>query len=169
MNPIEKDPPSKASLNEQIIVNQNEIVKFAWLAGFIDGEGSIGIYRERDKRKGENYFHLRASLSIANTNKPALEKAKEIIGGGTIIEHTTRIVGHKTTYHLMLRESQLLLETLLKISSYLVIKDKQAHLVADFIDRRLSKKGRGRYNPYDEEDYQNFQLLKMFNMKGVVV
>lgn len=53
----------------------------AWLAGFIDGEGSIGIYRKKS-------IHARAShdygvrILAVNTNQEVMEYIKVLVGSG---------------------------------------------------------------------------------------
>ena len=45
-----------------------EPAALAWAAGFIDGEGSLSLAKERDPRKGPTYFHYRPMLQVVNTN-----------------------------------------------------------------------------------------------------
>ena len=61
-----------------------------YLAGFIDGEGSFGIY----KNKNCFVFHL----SIANTNLQILEKIQKEYGGK--IHKTIKKGKYKTIYYL---------------------------------------------------------------------
>src|SRR5258706_11247130 len=51
----------------------SEEVQLAWLAGIIDGEGTIGIYN-RNKTK----THRVVNLTIVNSDEVILSKAKEI-------------------------------------------------------------------------------------------
>ena len=57
-----------------------EITKIAWLAGLIDGEGSIGMYAQRMKRKDGRYiiFH-RYQVTIANDDVNIIAEAMKII------------------------------------------------------------------------------------------
>lgn len=130
--------------------------QLAWLAGFIDGEGSIGIYNEKDKRKGSNYSRFRPSLQIANTNKNSLIFAKEIIGDGNVIEQKGRYIknpNNKICYVYNLRKPSKLVDILNLLIPFLKIKQRQAILLADYCDRRIAIKGKGRYAPYENEDY----------------
>src|SRR3989344_3445329 len=73
-------------------MNTSDIVKYAydldraWLAGFIDGEGFIGIIYQLKKKTNTNsatprYFPL---LVIANCNRESLEYVKVILGEGKV-------------------------------------------------------------------------------------
>lgn len=56
-------------------------IEKAWLAGFIDGEGSIGIYRKKSKHgRGGHDFGVR--LLVVNTNQAAMDYVKALTGCG---------------------------------------------------------------------------------------
>jgi len=54
-----------------------------WLSGIIDGEGHLGLYRNRQKRYG-NGFAWSVRIGIANTNLDALRFIKSMLGVGFI-------------------------------------------------------------------------------------
>lgn len=49
----------------------------AYLAGIIDGEGTVGIYSRGGARRGEYQFHM----SVVNTHEPTLHLLREHLGG----------------------------------------------------------------------------------------
>lgn len=53
-----------------------------WLAGFFDGEGHLGIYRDRPEAYGTQYYSLR--LVIGNTDLKVLEAIQAYTGVGRI-------------------------------------------------------------------------------------
>ena len=65
--------------------NYSEIQK-AWLAGFIDGEGYIGITFQRNKetRKSSATPKYHPFLIIVNTNKNILDIIMDFIGDGRL-------------------------------------------------------------------------------------
>ena len=55
-------------------------VAVAWAAGFIDGEGYIGIYLPATGRNGERY--PQPQIQAYNNDVEPLEDLKELFGGG---------------------------------------------------------------------------------------
>jgi len=51
----------------------------AWLAGFIDGEGNIGVAFHKNDRKNPNYRVFRIHVNISNTDVLAIEKVTRIL------------------------------------------------------------------------------------------
>ena len=99
-----------------------------WLAGFVDGEGSIGINRERDKRKGPDYFSYRASLQIAQTTRGVLDDAREICNGGAVTEVATANERQARQFHYQLRKRGSLFAALEQLIPYLRVKRPHAQL-----------------------------------------
>jgi hypothetical protein len=60
-------------------------IDVAWLAGFFDGEGTIGTYRG-----GRGGKHLSLFISIPNTHKPSLRRCQAVTGCGTVIPQKTK-------------------------------------------------------------------------------
>ena len=50
--------------------------KLAWLAGFIEGEGTFAIYHQ--KRKGTAGDQLRATISVTNTDPGLINECRKI-------------------------------------------------------------------------------------------
>ena len=55
-------------------------IEAAWLAGFIDGEGTISSYMSGRQRR-----HVSWLLSVPNTVRGSLERCKEITGAGSVL------------------------------------------------------------------------------------
>jgi LAGLIDADG endonuclease len=71
--------------------------ELAYLAGFIDGEGSISIFSSSSKSKGKIYPRLRLILSAYNTNEAVLQWIKSRFGG-TVIRVKRSRRQHKQCY-----------------------------------------------------------------------
>jgi hypothetical protein len=114
-----------------------------WLAGFVDGEGSIGISRRDIGKKYPNY---KVFFCITNTNKEILEKIKEFAGNigyiqqhikkkNPLLESNKSRFGKKETYDFSLSKKQAK-EFLKLIYPYLQVKKRQAELVINFPEQR---------------------------------
>ncbi len=56
--------------------------ELAWLAGFIDGEGSLGIERRRHVLKGGRIVHrFMPKMSVTNTHLPTIKKVARMTNG----------------------------------------------------------------------------------------
>ncbi len=104
------------------------IAQAAYLAGLVDGEGSILLY----KRGTGSAMRL----SVANTNLQLLQWCQTITGVGNIAgRKPINAAKHKASY-LWLVNSQAGCSVLVQIRPYLVAKAKQADIAIEF-QRRL--------------------------------
>ncbi len=109
------------------IDRKTEVRKFkkeeaSWLAGVIDGEGSIGLYNYG--REGR-----RVCIQLANTNKEFVCKVRRIVGCGSQINRTgwhKSHKGRKALYLYSLKGSNRCYRALKQIVPYLIIKRKKA-------------------------------------------
>lgn len=93
-------------------MNMDEIAKDAYLAGIVDGEGCIGIYKEHDKRPGRRTYY-RVSIIVVQKDPTIPLWIYENYGGkldmvtrtkGYSPGHYARWVANGTTaYHIMKR------------------------------------------------------------------
>lgn len=108
-------------------------VELAYIAGLIDGEGSLSLNRNK------KYF--KPCMRIANTYRPVLEWVRERIGGKVYIR-VRKNPKHKTLFvhYLQCKELQAFLPI---ITPYLIIKFPQALLIADYLQysKDLSTRG----------------------------
>ena len=109
----------------------------AWLAGIIDGEGTIGIWSNGKSSRRTNYV---AHLQVGNTNTQMLLRIVEFTGCGTINSGKARRENHKQLYKWRVNPMQIR-GILPQIEPYLVIKRFQAQLVIEYL--RMQKDGRG--------------------------
>lgn len=105
-----------------------------YLAGAIDGEGTICITKVRGNVK---YGRLYPIVSIVNTDRHMLEICQKYLHGlGRVGIHTRNYEGRKSIYYLKLSKFSHVIRVLREIAPYLVVKQKQAKLMLEFLEIR---------------------------------
>lgn len=147
--------------------------ELAWLAGIIDGEGTINIVKKPDRKRkdGTRRYNYWTLLQLSNTNEILIMKVIEImkkLGTNPYIWEKAETEKWKKSYQLSLQRMTKVKKILDQIKPYLIAKKPQAEIVLNFINSRLSKfqKGRGRYNPYTEEEIKWIEEIKKLNHRG---
>ena len=105
----------------------------AYIAGFLDGDGSIMILTQKKSDMKSPYFVL--TITIANTNEKVLFWLKKKIGGNLTTPKNrnikSKIIGWKKIQMWRIREKRA--ENLVRqLLPYLIIKIKQAKLALKF-------------------------------------
>ncbi len=100
---------------------------WAYVAGIIDGEGTIRFRKTTTTRAGEKLPTFHGKLTVANTYRPLIEWFKNTFGGGITSSRRDRPVNHLPCYNWVLgrREGSLILERCLP---FLRIKKERALL-----------------------------------------
>jgi hypothetical protein len=96
-------------------------VEKSYLAGIVDGEGTIGLWRHH---KNETQT---PNVTVANNSLELLEWIKARVGG-TIISKKKRLAHHSDSYAWSIRQNRAI-EFLNDIKEYLIIKRPQAELI----------------------------------------
>jgi len=123
----------------------------AYIAGLIDGEGTIRI--SHDKKYRGSYW---PRVSIANSNENLLKWVKTKIGLGYI----SKKKGKPHEYWCEGYNVKPLLDAILP---YLKVKRKHAELALKFLEKRLSRK---RWlDPYTAEELEIVEELRKLNEK----
>ena len=160
----------KATPSEEMLIDNSGENKLAWIAGFIDGEGSLGLNKEFDPRKGENYFHYRPALQIVNTDKEAVEAVYRFVGEGdfrSIDRYKEEGKPYQEVHRFVLRKQQPLLQLLRQLLPYLIVKKRRAELLIEYIEGRKNAEGRGWFKPATPKDSEIFEQLKQLNLRGL--
>jgi len=105
-----------------------EDVDLARLAAFVDGEGSIALYRNNKKSAGCSYA---LELSVSNTDIRLVQWIKETFGFG-FVRTNIKPQRWRTLYQWECYSRQAE-EVLRAIYPFLIIKREQADLVFDFL------------------------------------
>ena len=141
---------------------------FAYAAGLIDGEGTIGIYKNKAKSCRCGYrFYLRVRLGMTNITAPYWLYT---IFGGYFREYPNRGWGEKVLYEWGLSPEQAY-AFLVSILPYLKTKKQQAQVAIEFQkDKYKGIRGRGRKTPQtilDAEEILASKIQGLNDKKGV--
>lgn len=144
-----------------------------WLAGFIDGEGYLGIIFQRKKETKSQAASPRYHpyLVIANTDLSVLSYIEEMIDAGKVYALKKATERTKKSFQYKLTRMEILQNVLESIEPHLKIKFSQCHILIEFIKRRRrttfvtgrGSRGRTSFTDADEDSYRS--LLKL-NKRG---
>ncbi len=131
-------------------VNNLSVAQAAYIAGLIDGEGSVGLLR---KHRGDN---RQLVISIANNELALLEFVLEVIGAGKITNKRSIAAAHKQSYTYTITNRQAL-NVLEQIYCFLrTYKSRRARLILeDYV--KLTPRN-GKYSP--ENKYKREQFIE---------
>ncbi len=136
----------------------------AYVAGFVDGEGTIGIIRETRKEALAG-FRYTAYISIANTDLKVLEAVREMMGNGRVVGGYQKAAKphYKMGWKLTLSPNQIR-HIIIQLMPYLIVKRKQAELVHDFL---VIKETINSYSSNNmEEQYRFWSKARELNQRG---
>ncbi len=150
----------------------------AYIAGFIDGEGCINIYRtfpkysHADGKTVSDYRTYTMNVSITNTHLPTMEWLTAIIEGARLNtkKMSLKKPNWKQTYTIKIG-SIASLKILKQILPYLITKKKQAELAIKFQEKAMVKliEGRKFYRLTKEEiDFRDdcWNKMSILNTNG---
>lgn len=160
--------------NQQETVSEKEL---SWLAGILDGEGSIGISRLMSHRKNPT---MTPRISLGNTNPKIIAEVRRIfkkIPVTCFIEKRQQTLGKnwKAAEVLQISHIQGAQDILKAVTPYLIGKKLQAEILLSFVDSRMriyKSIGRapgsgGRGTPYTDNERELFEKLRILNKKGL--
>lgn len=153
--------------NQQNIITE---LQKAWLAGFIDGEGNIGLHKIRrvSLTANDNY---QVRIQITNTNKQVLELIQSWYGGSLYCRPKDNIK-HKPEYRWSAENKLLVKQVLLDVFPHLTIKKRQAEVLLQFISENPLLRGAGFKHKLSEETILKRQPLVeeiyRLNQRGMV-
>lgn len=112
-------------------MSNTKIIKLdlKYVAGLVDGEGSIFIHKQIDRRLRHYLYYLR--LAVSNTYRPILYLLKDQFGGSIKEIIFPKDKNYKTAYIWALA-SRSAFEFIKLIQPYLIIKKEQAKLATKF-------------------------------------
>jgi hypothetical protein len=111
-------------------------VETAYIAGIIDGEGSIGLLRRGDAKQRKGQW-ITIQLQISNTNKPIMDWLDVMFGLKKGQYVYANHAGWRNWYSIKLQGNRAY-DIILRIRRYLRIKKSQAELVINYVSWRQS-------------------------------
>ena len=138
----------------------------AYAAGFVDGEGSIAVWRE-SRPKNNSGYRYRAAVEVSNTDVEIIQWFKENFGGHICQTNRKNVVNkkHKPLYRWICKTSEVG-EFLDKILPYLQVKQKQAEVVQQYLAWKRRSDQRPGKRQIDVHKHNYFWLLsKSFNAR----
>jgi len=134
--------------------------KNAYLAGIVDGEGTITIFNHQQyKRKTKQY---KPCISIANTDENLMIYISKNYSEKY---HVLRYEGekNKTCYVWMIRSLDNIQNILDRIMPYLIIKKQHAKILYKYIMTRKKVRLYNKNAPYSEIEYKCYKKIKKLN------
>ncbi|GEM_PF-1875634 len=140
------------------------VTDLAWLAGFVDGEGTITL---SDRR----YLNKRISphFILTNTHFASLDHALDIIGRAGINAHVLQKAEPKKAGNyrpagtIELAGFERVRKLLVLLQPYLVTKERQTAIVLEFIARRQAQP---RFEPVTIEDLEALREIRKLNKRN---
>ena len=111
--------------------------QLAWLAGFIDGEGSIGIHTTKCGGAGGK---TTPRLVVSNTCISVIELIYKMTGVGFIqyIDHSVKNPAYSKAAVWSVQRAFELKDIMTKILPYLLVKTDQAIMMLEYCDGKIS-------------------------------
>ena len=135
------------------------LMNYDYLAGFIDGEGSIALYKHKDSRVQKGYT-LHPKFLVSNTNEVIIKAIQKEIGGK--IKSMSQHKGCKIVQIVEFQDYKQIKSILEKLLPLLIIKQPQARLMIEFCENRIKSSGK----KYTERDYEIAEIFSNINKRG---
>ena len=138
--------------------------KQAYLAGIIDGEGSIGLYKIKTYRARRG-FTWKPTIQISNTNILLFDWIRKYLGFGSFARYKGHKENNKDRLVWRIGGSYSVIRLLKEVFPYLLLKKKHAILLTK-ATRILKHYSRHYSNKYDIKLEEIYQEMKLLNRKG---
>ncbi len=141
------------------------LAQAAYVAGFWDGEGTIGILRETRKASLAGFRYL-AYMTVCNTDLGVLEAIRDMMGNGRIISNYQKLKKehHKVAWKIILTANQIR-HILPQLLPYLIIKNLQARLALNFL--KLMETINNYSSNNVEKQHKYWQQAREMNRRGI--
>jgi len=146
-------------------VNQQaKAVDLAWLAGLVDGEGTIGLYKYMCGKS----LVCKPRFQICTTSPRLVKRVLEILeplGFKLYVNQAEQRPQWKERYTIVACKHETCEQIILMLYDYLVEKKPQADLLLGYLRSRHGKLGNGK--GYSEKELATVEALKETNFRGV--
>ena len=135
----------------------------AYLAGFFDGDGCVGIYKYKSKsaRRG---FKFQLIVSISQKNRFILDEIQKIYGGGISKNNISNVYSWRSVG----RSSKLFLEDIVK---FLILKRQETKFAIQFINIFCTKYGHHKLTNSESElqklYYNRLKKIKFLKLNNL--
>lgn len=119
-------------MNSENTFNLNVLLSLAWAAGFVDGDGCIGIAKQ--KYKGREGVCHRLKLSVVQNNREVLEEVQTILGESSFIAKLKRDSTSNRQSYALVYDSTHALSAINKLRPFLRRKQYEAEIVEKMWD-----------------------------------
>lgn len=132
---------------------------YEYLAGFVDGEGHIGIKKHTRflRSKSECYYER---ISVANTNKEIIDIFKKEFGGYVYHHKPSKLSNNSYwSWEVTNKQARIMLE---KIYPYLIVKKIEADVVMELTKSKEKKYSQvpDKVNEFREYLFQKVKLIR---------
>ena len=133
-----------------------------YIAGFIDGEGYLGIVKKTSKLCHSGYYYTPV-LKVAQVtrNDAVLKSIKQFLGLGNLEYRITKKKNSSNSTSLEFRGMKRVTPIVEKLLPYLIVKKKQARILIEF-----AKIKSGPYNGSDKLRTKLYDEIKFLNRRG---
>lgn len=130
-----------------------------WIAGFVDGEGYIGLWKSKIKNK---YTYV-PTMSVSNTHHESInylsEQLKILNIGNHIFVRNVENPKWRQRMVLEVRGMKRIKSFIETIKPYSITKKSQMELLESFILKRMEKPMNQPYGEYEEDVFEKLKLL----------
>lgn len=148
-------------------------LKLAWLAGIMDGEGTLGIHKHARKNGNKSVYAV--AFSVGNTDKKMIDQVSSILKCVGVQAcpsvYQIKLKSWKPMYFIQIGKRSEIVKILDKLLPFLVTKKERASLVLEWCKSRLTCR---QYLPgthtlaWTSRDRYIFQRMKKLNTRGAV-
>lgn len=152
-------------------------IELAWLAGILDGEGSIGLAKCAAPKSSTGYI-ITPSIQVSNRDKKIIAEVSRIFelieAKGSYCTHT-RFENDKWADEFIIHDSKHMdiIKILEAVKQYLISKTAQADIVLAYCKSRLGKHqkrtvdSKGKFvKTYDGSELKFYEKIRPLNKKG---
>lgn len=134
----------------------------AYVAGIVDGEGTLQIQTHRVKTKSRLGYLITGHVQIPNTDKKLIDWILLKYPNATSWHKNPRKKEHSESWVVVITKQRDIISFLDDVYPYLIIKKEHAEILKSFCVSRLSH----RYGAYTSEEQEMQQYMKIINRKG---
>lgn len=149
-----------------VSMNSLSAPQAAYLAGLLDGEGTITVSRQTNQKGMLGGFAYRPYVAVSNTDLRLLEWCQRTTGFGHVRKSSRPKAGHKQGYAWEVW-SQKAGQLLRAVLPYLVIKRGQSELLLSLIESTRDGVGRSGLTAQERElKIGVYESVKILNKRG---